>query len=86
MTPAPPRTASQRKTDALAQLQADAADVWVATASVEDGTLQPHLVPVSLAWVADERLVIAIQNASRTARALLAHRTARLGVGPTRTW
>jgi hypothetical protein len=65
-------------------LQGDAADVWVATASVDDGEVQPHLVPVSLAWLADERLAIAIQDVSRTARALLAHRTARLGVGPTR--
>jgi len=84
VTPEPPRTASQRKTDTLAQLRGDAADVWVATASVDDGAVQPHLVPVSLAWLVDERLAIAIQDVSRTARALLAHRTARLGVGPTR--
>jgi hypothetical protein len=79
-----PRTADRRKADTLAKLGGDVVDVWVATGSEESGTVRAHLVPVSLAWLDDERVVIAIQAASRTARDLLAHRTARLGVGPTR--
>lgn len=79
MTPAAPRDRQQRIRDTLAQLTAPAADVWVATAS-ESG---PYLVPLSLAWV-DERVVIAVEGTSRTARNLAAGRTARLAVGPTR--
>jgi len=84
VTDAPPRTATQRKADALALLGADVADVWVATASDEQGTVRPHLVPVSLAWLDDDRVAIAVQATSRTARDLVAHGVARLGVGPTR--
>ena len=84
MTTDPPRSAAQRKADTLEQLRRDAADVWVATASVEEGTPWPHLVPVSLAWLDDERLAIAIQATSRTARDLRAQPVARLAVGPTR--
>jgi len=84
VTDAPPRTAAQRKADTLALLTADAADVWVATASEEGGVVRPHLVPVSLAWLEDERVAIAIQATSRTAHDLVAHGVARLGVGPTR--
>ncbi|UMG92533.1 pyridoxamine 5'-phosphate oxidase family protein [Nocardioides sp. TF02-7] len=80
MTTAPPRDRGTRRTDALATLTTPAIDVWVATASPE-GT--PYLVPLSLAWV-DEHVVIALDRTSRTARNLLATRTARLGVGPTR--
>jgi hypothetical protein len=65
-------------------LTRDAVDVWVATGSGQDGSVRPHLVPVSLAWLDDERVVIAVQSASRTARDLRAHGAARLGVGPTR--
>src|SRR5919198_671591 len=75
-----PRDGARRKADALAQLRAPAADVWVATASQQGG---PYLVPLSLAWI-DERVVIALEASSRTARNLLAGGTARLGVGPTR--
>ena len=77
---APPRDPATRKADALAQLATDAVDVWVATAS-DAG--EPHLVPVSLAWV-HERVVIAIPGSSVTARNLTRSGTARLAVGPTR--
>jgi hypothetical protein len=55
-------------------------DVWVATASASG---KAHLVPLSLAWV-NERMVIAVDEASVTARNLLASGEARLAVGPTR--
>ena len=84
VSPEPPRPAAQRKADALAMLAGEVVDVWVATASHEAGTVRSHLVPVSLAWLDDECVVIAVQSTSRTARDLVAHRTARLGVGPTR--
>ena len=61
-------------------LATPAVDVWVATAS-EAGA--PYLVPVSLAWV-DERVVIAVEASSVTARNLVGSGKARLGVGPTR--
>ena len=61
-------------------LATPAIDVWVATASAA-GT--PHLVPLSLAWV-DERVVIAVEATSATARNLVASGRARLAVGPTR--
>jgi hypothetical protein len=70
----------QRQRDALAALTAPAADAWVATAS-PDGA--PHLVPLSLAWI-DDRAVVAVDDASRTARNIVASGVARLGVGPTR--
>ena len=74
-----PRPAARRKADALAQLTAPAADVWVATAA----SGRPHLVPLSLAWVA-ERVVLAVADDSPPARNLPAAGAARLGVGPTR--
>lgn len=55
-------------------------DVWVATASPSG---DPHLVPLSLAWVAD-RAVIAVESGSATARNLAGGRSARLALGPTR--
>ena len=80
MTQPPPRDRRQRVRDSLAKLTEPAADVWVATASA-DGA--PYLVPLSLAWV-DERVVIAVDGTSRTARNLEAGGTARLALGPTR--
>jgi flavin reductase (DIM6/NTAB) family NADH-FMN oxidoreductase RutF len=74
------RDRETRKADALAMLATPAIDVWVATASA-DGA--PHLVPVSLAWV-DERVVIAVETSSVTARNLAASGQARLAVGATR--
>lgn len=73
------RSREQRKADALAILGAPAADVWVASASA-DG---PYLVPLSLAWIG-ERVVLALEASSRTARNIVQHGTARLGVGHTR--
>ena len=64
----------------VAMLATPAIDTWVATASPA-GT--PHLVPVSLAWV-EERVVIAVEKSSITARNLTASGTARLAVGTTR--
>jgi hypothetical protein len=61
-------------------LATPAIDVWVASAS---GAGAPHLVPLSLAWV-DERVVIAVETSSVTARNLAASGVARLAVGPTR--
>ena len=74
------RDRETRKADTLTMLATPAIDVWVATASAA-GT--PHLVPVSLAWV-DERVVIAVEATSVTARNLDASGQARLAVGPTR--
>jgi hypothetical protein len=61
-------------------LATGAIDVWVASASASG---DPHLVPVSLAWV-DERVVIAVERSSVTARNVAASGVARLAVGPTR--
>ena len=74
------RDRETRKADTLAMLAAPAIDVWVATASAAGA---PHLVPVSLAWVAD-RVVIAVEGSSVTARNLTGSGEARLAVGSTR--
>lgn len=80
---AEPRSAVQRKADTLAQLAAVGADVWVSSAtSLPDGA-SPYLVPLSLSWL-DERIVVALPGDSRTARNVVEHGTARLGLGPTR--
>ena len=84
MVDEPPRSAEQRKADTLAMLGRDVTDVWVATASGRGEDARPHLVPVSLAWLDDERVVVAVMETSQTARDLQAHGVARLGVGPTR--
>ena len=83
MTTTGPRTAGQRIADTLDLLARPALDAWVATADVVDGAARAHLVPLSLVWTG-ERLVIAIELRSVTARNLLRDRSARLGVGPTR--
>jgi hypothetical protein len=75
----PARTAAQRKTDTLAKLAEPAADVWVASAG-DDGA---YLVPLSLGWTG-ERLLITLEATSRTARNVVAAKSARLGLGPTR--
>jgi Pyridoxamine 5'-phosphate oxidase len=74
------REREARKADTVAMLATPAIDVWVATASAEG---VPHLVPVSLAWV-DDRVLIAVEVSSVTARNLTASGRARLAVGPTR--
>ena len=77
---AEPRDRVSRKADTLAMLATQAIDAWVATASA---TGAPHLVPVSLAWV-EEKVVIAVEGSSVTARNLTASGDARVAVGPTR--
>jgi hypothetical protein len=74
------RDRATRKADTLAMLATAGIDVWVATASAAGS---PHLVPVSLAWV-DERVVIAVEATSVTARNLTTSGEARLAIGPTR--
>jgi hypothetical protein len=64
-------------------LAAVEADVWVASASVDQAAASPYLVPLSLAWVED-RIVVALSGTSRTARNVTDHGVARLAVGPTR--
>lgn len=61
-------------------LTTPAIDVWVSSASAAG---EPHLVPLSLAWV-DDRAVIAVPTGSVTARNVTMSGRARLGVGPTR--
>ena len=75
-----PRDALTRKSDTLAMWGTPEIDVWVSTASAAG---EAHLVPLSLAWV-DQRLVIAVQESSRTARDVAASGRARMAVGPTR--
>jgi hypothetical protein len=96
MTVEPAREHARRVADTLAKLSATGADVWVATASAERADdaaaadpaeaaagARAHLVPLSLAWL-DGCVVIAVEQASLTARNLAASGAARLGLGPTR--
>ena len=83
MTHPAPRDRQQRRRDTLAKLTQPAADVWVATASSSGPSADPYLVPLSLAWI-DERVVIAVESSSRTARNIEGSRAARLALGPTR--
>ena len=79
-----PRTREQRRADALAKLSAPAVDVWVATSAVDaGGHASSYLVPLSLAWIG-ERVVLATEADSVTARNIISHGRARLGLGPTR--
>ena len=75
-----PRDAATRKTDTLAMLATPGIDVWVASSSASG---VPHLVPLSLAWT-QQRVVIAVEGSSLTARNLTASGVARLAMGPTR--
>lgn len=84
MTDGQPRTRQRRRAGTLARLTAPAADVWVATAAADGGGhASSHLVPLSLAWV-DERVVLATEVDSVTARNITSQGRARLGLGPTR--
>ena len=84
MTAGQPRTREQRRADTLAKLSEPAADVWVATAAADaGGHASAYLVPLSLAWL-DERVVLATEADSVTARNILSAGRARLGLGPTR--
>lgn len=73
-----PRSAEQRKADALRLLDTEA-DVWVATA---DGG-EPALVPLSLCWDG-EVVTMTTAAAAPTARNATSSRRARLAVGSTR--
>ena len=75
----PPRDRPRRKADTLAKLAGPVADAWVATAIGD----VPYLVPLTLAWLR-ERVVLATEATSRTARAITGTGTARLGLGGTR--
>jgi len=83
MSPAPARSPAQRKLDTLSKLASVEADVWVASASADQAGASPYLVPLSLSWI-DDRVVISLPGASRTARNLSDHGAARLALGPTR--
>jgi hypothetical protein len=84
MTDLQPRTREQRRADTLAKLTAPAADVWVATAGADaEGGVACYLVPLSLAWI-DERVVLATEADSVTARNITSQGRARLGLGLTR--
>jgi hypothetical protein len=84
MTDRQPRAGEHRRADTLAKLSTPAVDVWVATAAVDtSGRVSSYLVPLSLAWI-DERVVLATEADSATARNILGHGRARLGLGPTR--
>jgi hypothetical protein len=76
----PARPPEQRKADSLAKLAAEAADVWVATASPAG---EAHLVPLSLCWD-DDRVVLATDRGTRTFENLAASGRARLALGPER--
>jgi hypothetical protein len=84
MTDRQPRAREQRRADTLAKLSTPTVDVWVATAAVDTGgRVSSYLVPLSLAWI-DERVVLATEADSATARNILSRGRARLGLGPTR--
>jgi hypothetical protein len=75
-----PRDGHQRVRDVRARLEAQMADVWVATASA-DGVA--HLVPLSLGWDGT-RVILALESTSLTARNIVASGRARLAAGETR--
>lgn len=74
-----PRSRRARRGDVLAKLAAPVADAWVSTASGD----HPYLVPLTLAWY-EERIVLATEGSSPTARNLAASERARLALGSTR--
>jgi hypothetical protein len=76
---AEPRSRAQRRRDTEHRLSHDI-DLWVASASA-DGV--PYLVPLSFDWE-DEALLVATPPDSPTGRNMVASRTVRLGLGPTR--
>ena len=73
------RTAEQRKADTLARLAAPVLDGWVASA----GAAGAHLVPLALYWTGD-RVAIALDLSSVTARNIAASGRTRIGLGATR--
>src|ERR1700722_4671203 len=83
MTDGQPRPREQRKIETLAKLAPPAAAVWGAAAADAGGHASSYLVPLSLAWI-DERVVLATEAGSVTARNIISQGGARLGLGPTR--
>jgi hypothetical protein len=77
---AAPRSATQRKQDALRRLEQDV-DLWVATASEDGGA--PYLIPLSYLWDGTA-LIVSTPTSSPTARNLETTGNVRLGLGPTR--
>jgi hypothetical protein len=78
------RTREERRVDTLAKLSEPTVDAWVASAAADaSGKASAHLVPLSLAWI-NERLVLAAEADSVTARNIIGQGHARLGLGPTR--
>ena len=76
----PPRPRSQRRRDTERRLNHDV-DLWVASASA--GGI-PHLVPLSFDWDGTA-ILLSTPRDSPTGRNLAASRSARLGLGETRT-
>jgi hypothetical protein len=74
-----PRSLAQRKADVLDKLAHDE-DAWVATASASG---VPHLVPLSFVWDG-ERLIVATEARSVTARNVASSGRARVALGGTR--
>jgi hypothetical protein len=79
VTPAPARSRSQRRLDALEKLRSEV-DLWVASA---DEAGNAYLVPLSFYWDGTA-LVISTPRASRTAVNLVRAGWARVALGPTR--
>ena len=75
-----PRSAAQRRIDALHRLGHDV-DAWVATTDTDTGA--PRLTPLSFLWH-DEVLVLATTTSSPTGRNLAANPSVQVGVGQTR--
>jgi hypothetical protein len=74
-----PRSASQRRSDALEKLNAVHADAWVATASGQGA----HLVPLSFAWNG-EQVLLATEERSASVQNLRSVGSARIALGATR--
>lgn len=77
--PAPARSRSQRRADAIAKLEGQV-DLWVASADAEGAA---YLVPLSFYWDGST-ITIATPRASRTARNVIRAGWARVALGPTR--
>lgn len=75
-----PRTSLERKVDAIAKLEAQRVDAWVASASTSGDA---HLVPLSLAWDGTQ-VLLATPPGSATAMNIIGSGAARLALGGTR--
>lgn len=77
---AEPRSAAQRKRDALELLRAREVDGWFATSSSSG---LAHLVPLSIAWDG-ECVLVATEPSAVTTKNLETGRRARIALGSTR--